>query len=93
MVTGTIPLHKLIQYSYAITGSNGDWFIFYYTPDGVTQYKIKLNATSKALLQQKQTEFLAFLDQNVTLTGTIEETWKFQDVTIPASTTKQWVKQ
>ena len=93
MVTGTIPLHKLIQYSYAVDAQNGDWYVFYKLPDGITEYKIKLNASSKALLQQKQAEFMVFLNQEVSLTGTIMETWKLQDVTTPAVTTQQMVLQ
>lgn len=92
MVTGTIPLHKLIQYSYAITATNGDWFIFH-QPDGATEYKIKLDAASITLLKTKQQALLNLLNQQVTLSGVIVETKKLQDVTTPPVTKPVWVLQ
>ena len=75
MVSGTLPLHKLIQYSLAIEAlsEDGDWFIFYY-PDASTQLKIKLDAGSVALLKQKRDQMLQFLSQAVTLSGEVAET-------------------
>jgi hypothetical protein len=92
MVSGTIALNKLIQYSLAIEAVNeaGNWFIHYYDPDGVTQYKIQLDAAS---LEAKRDQMLQFLNQTVTLSGTIVETGKLVDVVTQAHTDKAWVLQ
>ncbi|MCW3998745.1 MAG: hypothetical protein NWE93_00715 [Candidatus Bathyarchaeota archaeon] len=94
MVKAIIKLAKLIQYSLAVENlrDEGDWLIFYYAPDGVTQHKIKLDADSVAALKKKRDELLAFLDQ-VALSGEVVATWKLEDMAVPAKTNAAWVRK
>lgn len=92
MVQGTIPLHKLIQYSLAIEAvkEDGDWLVYYY-PNESTQLKILLDSSSIQLLKQKRDQMLSFLNQEVTLSGEIVERQELETVTYPSRTVEEWV--
>jgi hypothetical protein len=95
MVTAKLRIGQLIDshVMFQIDGEEGDWFVYYYAPDGQTMYKIKLDDASKAAIKAKRDQVVAFLSGEITLSGSVEETQKLQDVIVPASTVKQWVKQ
>jgi hypothetical protein len=101
MVSATINIGTLISLSwntnFNLISDNGDLILEVYLPDKVTRVLVKLDDASKEALitkrNQCKAQVEAFLSQKITLSGTLLETCKLQDVVIPASTTKDWVKQ
>jgi hypothetical protein len=95
MVSGTLKIGQLISWNvvFDIVAEEGDWFIYYYAPDGVSMYKIRLDAASKAALKAKRDQITTFCDQDITLSGDVMETWKKETVTHPSTQTEEWVKQ
>lgn len=67
--------------------------VYYYMPDGVTMYRISLDAASVTQLDGIIAQIQAWMNQSDTWSGTILETWKRQDVTHPAAVVNEWVKQ
>lgn len=93
-VSGTLKIGQLINWSTAFLseGEAGDWYINYYAPDGRTMYKIKLDDASKAALKAKRDQIVAFCNQDIMLSGTVEEIQKLQLVT-HTTQVLEWVKQ
>jgi hypothetical protein len=93
MVSGTLKLNKLIGWSlnFEIAKEDSEYFVYYYLPDGKTLLKIKLDSASEALLRQKKKDLIAFLDQDVTLSGEVTERWEKKQVTKPEQTVEEWV--
>jgi len=94
MVSGTLKLNKLISWSlnFEIAKEDSEYFVYYYLPDGKTLLKIKLDPASEALLKQKKKDLIAFLDQDITLSGEVAERWEKRQVTKPAETVEEWVQ-
>jgi hypothetical protein len=94
MVSKTFQRNKIFSWSMIFNqNGQGGYEVYYYDPDGVTMYKIALDAASVTQLNGIIAQIQAWMNQQDTWSGTIQETWKLQDVTTQASTTKQWVKQ
>lgn len=95
MVSKTFQRNKVFSWSlnFDKTNENGDWFVHYYDPDGVTMYKIKIDATTVTMAKGLITQITAWMSGSDTWAGTIVETWKRQDVTHPSSVVNEWVKQ
>ena len=93
MVSGTLKLNKLISWTlnFEIAKEDSEYFVFYYLPDGKTLLKIKLDAGSEALLKQKKKDLIAFLNQDITLSGEVIERWEKRQVTKPEQTVEEWV--
>ena len=94
MVSGTLKLSKLISWSLncEIAKEDSEYFVYYYLPDGKTLLKIKLDSASEALLKQKKKDLIAFLDQEVTLSGQVMERWEKRQVTKPEQIVEEWVQ-
>jgi hypothetical protein len=94
MVSGTLKLSKLISWSlnFEIPKEDSEYVVYYYLPDGKTLLKIRLDAGSEALLKQKKKDLIAFLDQEVTLSGQAMERWEKRQVTKPEQIVEEWVQ-
>jgi hypothetical protein len=94
MVSGTLKLNKLISWSlnFEIAKEDSEYFVYCYLPDGKTLLKIKLDSASEALLKQKKKDLIAFLDQDVTLSGQVMERWEKRQVTKPEQRVEEWVQ-
>ena len=93
MVSGTLKLSKLMSWSlnFEIAREDSEYSVYYYLPDGKTFLKIKLDSASESLLKQKKKELIAFLNQDITLSGEVTERWEKRHVTKPAETVEEWV--
>ena len=93
IITKTIPLSRLISYSLNIDirNENGDWTLSYTNPEDTDTYRIRLDTASENLLKQKRTQMLAFINQDITLSGTITEHWQKQ-LTTKTTTIDEWVQ-
>jgi len=90
MVSKTFQRNKIFGWSMIF---NDDGTVNYYDPDGVTIYKVQLDAASIAQLQGIIAQIQAWMNQTDIWSGIVLETWKLQVVTTPATQTQQWVKQ
>jgi hypothetical protein len=94
MVSGTLKLNKLISWTlnFEIAKEDSEYFVYYYLPDGKTLLKIKLDSASEALLKQKKKDLMAFLSQDITLSGEVAERWEKRQVTKPEQRVEEWVQ-
>jgi len=93
MVSADIKLKKLISCNiiYEII-KEGKHVVVYYYPNNSVMLKIKLDSDSVTALVEKRQQIIAFLDQSIHLTGTVEERWEKQIVTEPGKQIEKWVQ-
>jgi hypothetical protein len=70
----------------------GDWFIYYYDPNGVDMYKMKLDKPTASMAKGLITQIRAWMDLSDTWSGDVVETWKKQMVTYPETEKEEWVQ-
>jgi hypothetical protein len=95
MVSATLKIGQLISWNtnFEIVSEDREWAIYYYSPNGRIMLKIVLDDASKAALKAKRDQVAAFCNGDTTLSGSVAETWKLEDVDVPFSTVNQWVKK
>jgi hypothetical protein len=95
MVSKTFQRNKVFSWSlnFETSQENGDWFIYYYDPNGVDMYKVKLDAATLTMAKALRTQITAWMNGIDTWSGTVVESWKKQVVQHPASDVEEWVQQ
>lgn len=92
MVSKTFKRNLMFQWHHIleVTREDGDWFIYYYDPNGTDMYKIKLDAATVTMAKSLVTQIQTWMSQSDTWTGEVAEHRQLQDV--PATTIhKEWV--
>jgi len=82
MVSKTVERNKVFSWNlnFECETENGDWFIYYYDPNGTEMYKIKLDATTKNMAKALITNIQTWMNTIDTWSGSIEEHWQKQTV-------------
>jgi hypothetical protein len=93
MVSKTLARNKMFGWNliFECVQEAGDWFIFYYDPNGVDMYKVKLDPTTKNMAKALMANIQAWMNTVDTWSGSIVEHWQKKQVTKPAETVEDWV--
>ena len=94
MVSKTFQRNKAFSWNlvFETDQQNGQWFIYYYDPNGVDMYKVRLDKATLAMAKELITQIKAWMNQSDEWSGTVVESWKKQMVTYPESEKEEWVQ-
>lgn len=95
MVTRTFPRNRIFSYSINVEGEDrqGDLYVYYYDPNGLDMYKIKLSAASETQFRTRLNEIKTWMNTADSWAGTVVETWHKQNVVKPQTNVEEWVKE
>lgn len=92
MASKTLPRHQLFSWStnFDWIVEDGDIYIWWHTD--TDSYKVKLDSASATKIRGVVSQIKAWMATQDTWRGTVTEHFELQDVTVEATTKKEWVQ-
>ena len=92
MVSKTVERKRVFSWNFNFETDvqDGDWFIYYYDPNGTDLYKIKLDAATKTQAKALIAQITAWMNKSETWSGTVVEYQQKKVVTHPAVDVEEW---
>ena len=95
MVNATLKRERAFNWNitFETDQQDGQWFIYYYSPNGVDMYKIRLSPETLAMAKDLISQIKAWMAQEDEWSGVVVEHWKKEMVVHLATQTEEWVKK